>query len=242
MAEGDIAGNPAWTEFVQTEETYQETLLMMSSLGKAMVAFKLADCEVTNSIFLNTEELLECNKELLRLVRVRGEGDVRQLAYAFSACSDEMQRVYKPYLQQYKTAEAFLGIYLREERFMALVNPFVETMELMRKHREPVTAATCMASPRRVVNVNLKCLLVAPVQRICKYELMLKEMLKRVNHDAELTMQLNAAYNCSKTLCNMIDGGLEVAAPLDTSAKKLLKKLERTTSKRGSVIDPDGLI
>jgi hypothetical protein len=234
--------HPAWVEFVNTEETYQETLLIMSSLCKAVVAFKLANCEVTNSIFLNSEELLECNREMLRLILVRGPGDMRQLAYAFSACRAQMESVYKSYLQQFKTAQDILELYLKEGKFMALVSPFMSTLDQMRRTREdpmsPPVSPRNEATKRNADNMKMRGLLVSPVQRICKYELMIGQMLKQAaTDDTELCMQMQEAYNVSKNLCSMINDKMEPG--LDTSAKRIMKRLERTVSKRGSVITAD---
>jgi hypothetical protein len=203
---------------------------MMSALCKAVVAFKLADCEVTNSIFLNSEALLELNRELLRLVLVESSTNkLQQLAYAFSACAIRMEDLYRPYLQQYTAAQHILDMYLKEPRFIELVKPFIETLEDTRaKPEEPAL------SPRTREASNLKGLLITPVQRICRYKLILKAAMDQVHGDVALLMQLRAALDVSDRLCALINGGMTTT--FDTSARRLIRTLERTNSKRGSLI------
>jgi hypothetical protein len=225
----------ACQEFLDTEQTYIENLTAMVNVCKAAVALKLIDERTASVIFLNIDELLGCSQELLRLVTVHGT-TLRQIAYAFTACSEPMIHAYRPYLREYLGAQRILEQYMTQQRFREVVEPFMVTLDETRSI--PLIEGN---------KTYLTSLIVTPIQRICKYQLLFKAMLKLTELDLELGTQVQAAATAADNLCNLINEGVKETAvssdaALTSSTRKLLRELKRTNSQRGSLMAVDGTL
>jgi serine/threonine protein kinase len=185
-------------EFLATERSYIEDLRAMIQLCKALRVLKSVGADTCTAIFLNVCDIFECNSSLLAAARRpddAGPASMR-LATAFVSHSSEMMRLYGRYAVNHRTASKMLDqCSSTNKQFSAIVSAFVTTL------------GCC----------SLSGMLIKPVQRVCKYPLLLQQILTGLPvHSVILGLALEQA----EMVCLAVDDKLSDAALLP-SPKKL---------------------
>ena len=196
----------AHEEFLDTEKHYIEDLKALAELSKAVPAFGTMPAGSSAAIFLNIQEILQCNETFL----TRSMGDdcsVSQLARAFILCRQEMIRVYRPYILRHDNAMQVLQAHENDSAFQKVVKTFLTTMGRQ----------------------SLPNLLIKPVQRICRYPLLFAQIAESMSTtvDSDLRTILQTALDCSLAVCSAVEDQVTNSPRVDPMMQKLFRSMHK---------------
>ncbi|KAJ3147135.1 Myosin 10A, isoform D [Irineochytrium annulatum] len=198
-------------EFIETEADYVKDLGIMVNYHKPEVKLTklISDADIT-TLFSNIEQLISVNNEANPIIEDIGDAIV-EIADSF--------KVYTTYCGNYPTA-------------MKLVHQ-LQTRPDFKEHVQ-----RWMNSPEGR-GLSLESFLIKPVQRICKYPLLMRELLKytdKAHKDYSTLMLATEKIEAVVTLVNeatqaldrkerliTIASRLEASSPLNLQEKRLLK-------------------
>ncbi|XP_069477256.1 phosphatidylinositol 3,4,5-trisphosphate-dependent Rac exchanger 2 protein [Ambystoma mexicanum] len=193
-------------ELLKTERDYVGTLeFLVSAFLHRMIqcAATKADKNVTEEtikmLFSNIEDILAVHKEFLTKVEecLHPEANAQQeVGTCFLRFKDRF-RIYDEYCSNHEKAQKLL-------------------LELNKIRTVRTFLLNCMLlGGRKNTDVPLEGYLVAPIQRICKYPLLLKELLKRTPRKHSDYAAVMEALQAMKSVCSNIN-----------EAKRQMEKLE----------------
>ncbi|TPX38315.1 hypothetical protein SmJEL517_g00307 [Synchytrium microbalum] len=200
-------------EVIQTEKDYVEDLDIVAEIYiKALRKNKLLRPKDLAVIFSNIEMLLPMNQELLKLLEERQAQNhvVDRVGDIFIRVCDYM-KMYTMYCSNYPYAL----VKLQALRHSKAVQKFLDQCQAMPESR----------------HLNLATYLIKPVQRICKYPLLLRELIKSTdpeNPDYEICQQ---ALIKVETVVTIVNEGARQAE----GVHKMLELQNRFTTKQNIV-------
>ncbi|PVD28103.1 hypothetical protein C0Q70_10685 [Pomacea canaliculata] len=181
-------------ELITTEESYNADMsIVIEAFCKPLVEAKVLSAQDAEKIFVNWNELIICNKKLLQSLRVRkkmcGKGKVI-LMIGDILCEN------LPHMTQYVR---FCSCQLSAA---ALLQRKTETNpEFVEEHKK------CVANPA-TKGMPLSSFLLKPMQRITKYPLIIKEILKYTPEDHPDYGNVVEALMRAEELCNQVNEGV----------------------------------
>ncbi|CAI5779402.1 3,4,5-trisphosphate-dependent Rac exchanger 2 isoform X1 [Podarcis lilfordi] len=193
-------------ELLKTERDYVATLefLVSAFLHRIMQwAFSKIDKNVTEetvkTLFSNIEDILEAHKDFLSSIEecLNPEPNAQQEVGACFLHFKDKFRIYDEYCSNHEKAQKLL-------------------LELNKIRTVRAFLLNCMLlGGRKNTDVPLEGYLVTPIQRICKYPLLLKELIKRTPKKHSDYAALMEALQAMKAVCSNIN-----------EAKRQMEKLE----------------
>uniref|UniRef100_G3NEI6 Phosphatidylinositol 3,4,5-trisphosphate-dependent Rac exchanger 2 protein n=1 Tax=Gasterosteus aculeatus aculeatus TaxID=481459 RepID=G3NEI6_GASAC len=180
------------SELLKTERDYVGTLEFLSSVFSAVCP----QCEI---LFSNIEEILAVHKDFLSMVE--------ELLQPDPHAHHEIGRCFLHFRTRFQIYDEYGGNHEKAQRLL---------LELSKIRSVRTCLLNCMLlGGRKNTEVPLEGYLVAPIQRICKYPLLLRELLKRTpkkHHDYVLVQE---SLQVMKAVCSSIN-----------EAKRQMEKLE----------------
>ncbi|XP_067836414.1 phosphatidylinositol 3,4,5-trisphosphate-dependent Rac exchanger 2 protein isoform X2 [Heptranchias perlo] len=194
------------TEILKTERDYVETLeFLVSAFLQRMIQHaasrvdKNVTEEIVKTLFSNIEDILAVHKEFLSMIEecLQPEPSAQhELGSCFLQFKNRFS-IYDEYCSNHEKAQRLL----LELNKMRTVRTFLLGCMLLAGQKNP--------------DVPLEGYLVAPIQRICKYPLLLKELMKRTPRRHNDYAAVLEALQAMKTVCSTIN-----------EAKRQMEKLE----------------
>ncbi|XP_030204846.1 phosphatidylinositol 3,4,5-trisphosphate-dependent Rac exchanger 2 protein [Gadus morhua] len=192
-------------ELLQTERDYVGTLEFLSVFMHRLHQYAAAKIdkniteETVKVLFSNTEEILAVHRDFLSMV----EGLLQPDPHAHH----EVGRCFLQFRSGFQVYDEYCGNHEKAQRLL---------LELNKIRSVRTCLLNCMLlGGRKNTEVPLEGYLVAPIQRICKYPLLLRELLKRTpkkHNDHGLVLE---ALQVMKAVCSNIN-----------EAKRQMEKLE----------------
>lgn len=171
------------TEIIQTERDYVESIILMREVFiTPLQQSSLVDPRDLQLIFSNVEILLNINTQLLDdLSTVSGDSDRLKLAQIFLSIADFL-KAYKSYALNQTNALQTLDKIKKTEKIKA----YLDTLE----------------TDPRLKGVQLTGFLIKPVQRVTKYPLLLRELIRYTEENDE---NYNVLIEAHKKLTEIVD-------------------------------------
>ncbi|XP_055490405.1 phosphatidylinositol 3,4,5-trisphosphate-dependent Rac exchanger 2 protein [Leucoraja erinacea] len=194
------------TEILQTERDYVGTLeFLVSAFLQRMIqhAASRVDKNVTEetvkTLFSNIEDILGVHKEFLSMIE--------QCLQPEPSAQHELGSCFLQFKHRFSIYDEFCSNHEKAQRLLLELNK-------MRTVRTFLLGCMLLAG-RKNPDVPLEGYLVAPIQRICKYPLLLKELMKRTPKRHNDYSAVLEALQAMKTVCSTIN-----------EAKRQMEKLE----------------
>ncbi|XP_041351403.1 intersectin-1-like isoform X5 [Gigantopelta aegis] len=181
-------------ELISTEERYMADMSITSEAFKEpLKQSKALSEEEVQQIFVNWNDLIICNMKLLNALKVRKTmaGNGKPIHGVGDILCENLPHL-TPYVR-------FCSCQLSAAAL--LQHKSVNCPEFLEVHRQ------CMQDPR-TKNMPLSSFLLKPMQRITKYPLMLKEILKYTSADHPDRQNLVDALAKAEELCNQVNEGV----------------------------------
>jgi len=181
-------------EITKTEQDYVDTLQFLVDVFMERLQRREEDendslvPEGTVAILLsNVEELLKFHKQMLQSMK-EGAHDEPQyedkIGHAFNKYKDNFE-VYAPYCSNHERAQKKLNELTENQEFQGFV-------------------LGCLMLGNYVNDVSMEGFLLTPIQRICKYPLLLRELIKRTPKGHPDHEDVTEALNLMKTVCSNV--------------------------------------
>ncbi|XP_066911745.1 uncharacterized protein [Clytia hemisphaerica] len=154
-------------ELYTTERTFVRGLEIIVLLFKRKISMNnILDAKDIKSIFANIDEILEINRDILEEIfeRISDWSDEQCIGDIFINHENEF-KTYSEYCKNYDTSEALIKQKLKK-----------------RKDLETLLTA-CYSNPICVPGLTLPSYLITVIQRIPRYILLLKDLIKKTNND-----------------------------------------------------------
>ncbi|KAI9343518.1 hypothetical protein BDR26DRAFT_858236 [Obelidium mucronatum] len=197
-------------ELIETEADYVRDLgIMINFHQEELLASKFLDEITISTIFSNVEDLISANNGLLAKLNAKREENpiIEQIADVFLESNDIWVEAYTVYCSNYPLAMKIVTKLMADDKFKQLM-------------QQLTTSPTSRG-------LSLESFLIKPVQRICKYPLLLRELLKH-------TVKTSIDYpELEKALENM-----ESLAAKVNEATQALEKKERLASLLSRIESP----
>eukprot|EP00339_Tiarina_fusa_P014402 CAMPEP_0117009036 /NCGR_PEP_ID=MMETSP0472-20121206/8327_1 /TAXON_ID=693140 ORGANISM="Tiarina fusus, Strain LIS" /NCGR_SAMPLE_ID=MMETSP0472 /ASSEMBLY_ACC=CAM_ASM_000603 /LENGTH=436 /DNA_ID=CAMNT_0004711225 /DNA_START=18 /DNA_END=1329 /DNA_ORIENTATION=+ len=179
------------TEIYQTEKDYIDDLeTMIDVFIFPLRTMEIASEQVLYSIFSNVEVLIHCNKEMLKaLEEVIGDktGGNVQIGGVFTKLAD--------YFKMYKVFCA------NQQQSLAAVDLQCKKNPQFKKNLD-----VCHSDPR-CRGLFLQSFLIKPIQRVCKYPLFLRELIRYTPEDHPDHTDLQSAFEkINEVVANINEG------------------------------------
>jgi len=205
--------NLAQEELLITEKQYLDDLAALVQLSRAIPAYGAADTHASKAMFVNVAEILECNQSFAAAC-MEDNCSVEQLAKAFINSSQEMIRVYRPYVARHLDALQELERHMKDKRFKDVVQTFLHDLQRQ----------------------SLSNLIIKPMQRICKYGLFFQQVIQ-YNDKPNATELLKKALDEAMHICNEIEEPVTASPRVDPLVRKIFKEQKASLSRSaGSII------
>ncbi|KAI8921845.1 hypothetical protein DFJ77DRAFT_651 [Powellomyces hirtus] len=160
-------------EMIETEADYVRDLELMINYHKPQLQETLSEEEI-NMLFSNTDQLVPVNQHLLDRLREKRDADpfIPEVGDAIVDVSESL-KVYTTYCGNYPEA-------------MKLVHK-------LQTNPDTKDQLTRMMNSTEGRGLSLESFLIKPVQRICKYPLLIRELQKHTDKLSKDTISLNLA-------------------------------------------------
>lgn len=193
------------SELVKTERDYVGTLEFLSvflhrlnQYAATKVDKNITD-ETVKVLFFNIEEILAVHRDFLSMVEERLHPDPH--------AHHEVGRCFLHFRSRFQIYDEYCGNHEKAQRLL---------LELNKIRSVRTCLLNCMLLGGRTnTEVPLEGYLVAPIQRICKYPLLLKELLKRTPKKHNDYGLVQESLQAMKSVCSSIN-----------EAKRQMEKLE----------------
>ncbi|XP_031554337.1 intersectin-1-like isoform X2 [Actinia tenebrosa] len=180
-------------ELINTEQTYVDHLsLTLEVFYNPLAESNLLTMEELSTIFVNWKELIHCNTKLLKAFLVRKKMRNNGLIVMIGDLMCEQLPHFSPYVR-------FCSRQLKACQFIQQkieTNP--EFKQLEKK---------CCSEPR-AMGLPLSSYLLKPLQRMCKYPLLIRQLLKYTPKDHPDRLNLESALEKAEELCNQVNEGV----------------------------------
>lgn len=191
------------TELLETERKYVHDLEVLQHYAGALAQHNILPSDTIHMLFCNLHQLVDVQRRFLICVEENAlrAPEEQHFGHVFRSMEDDFS-VYEPFCANYARA---LEIISRE------------TQHLVQLKNMP-GAAECYLEP----SYELPAFLIKPVQRICKYPLLLEQLLKRTPTDAPRRDELVDALTVIRRITDKVNetsriqGNLEVVRNLST--------------------------
>uniref|UniRef100_A0A4W3GFW6 Phosphatidylinositol-3,4,5-trisphosphate dependent Rac exchange factor 2 n=1 Tax=Callorhinchus milii TaxID=7868 RepID=A0A4W3GFW6_CALMI len=194
------------TEILKTESDYVETLeFLVSAFLQRMIqhAASKVDKNVTEetvkTLFSNIEDILAVHKEFL--------GMIEECLQPEPGAQHELGSCFLQFKNRFSIYDEYCSNHEKAQRLLLELNK-------IRSVRTFLLGCMLLGGPKNP-DVPLEGYLVAPIQRICKYPLLLKELMKRTPKKHNDYVAVLEALQAMKTVCSTIN-----------EAKRQMEKLE----------------
>uniref|UniRef100_A0A671YMU5 Phosphatidylinositol-3,4,5-trisphosphate dependent Rac exchange factor 2 n=1 Tax=Sparus aurata TaxID=8175 RepID=A0A671YMU5_SPAAU len=191
-------------ELLKTERDYVGTLEFLSlEKRKESVSFDNLSCACVSFpsqvLFSNIEEILAVHKDFLSMVE--------ELLQPEPHAHHEIGRCFSHFRSRFQIYDEYCGNHEKAQRLL---------LELNKIRSVRTCLLNCMLlGGRKNTEVPLEGYLVAPIQRICKYPLLLRELLKRTPKKHSDYALVQESLQVMKAVCSSIN-----------EAKRQMEKLE----------------
>ncbi|ODV91195.1 hypothetical protein CANCADRAFT_14730, partial [Tortispora caseinolytica NRRL Y-17796] len=175
--EGPLA--KAVNEILQTERRYANDLAKIENYVSQLQAQDIIAADKIPYLFPNLRHLIDFETWLL--IGIESNADVDLQSHCLGLLFAKMENDFNVY-QTYA---------LNQNRAMEIAQEEVESLQKLSYLIEPT--------------YELQSLLILPVQRLCKYHLLLKQLIKYTPPDFPHQDDLNAGYEAMKRAANMIN-------------------------------------
>ncbi|KAG8969523.1 hypothetical protein FRC03_002384 [Tulasnella sp. 419] len=199
VSSAETERNQVLRELIETERKYVGDLEVMREYATALGTNGIMDQDTIHHLFPNLNKLLDFQRQFLIVLEGIYEQPWQQQRWgnAFTSKEDEFA-VYEPYCANYTSASELLLV--EEQNLMALCN---------------------MIHPRS----ELPAFLIKPVQRICKYPLLLESLAKKVTDDYQYKDELLEGVATAKRIADQVNEAQRRAENIQT-VKLLEQRVE----------------
>ncbi|XP_048577434.1 intersectin-1 isoform X3 [Nematostella vectensis] len=180
-------------ELINSEQAYMDQLsLTLEVFYNPLAESGLLTANEMNTIFVNWKEIIHCNMKLLKafLVRKKMQNNGMIVMIADLMCEQ------LPHLTPY------VRFCSRQLKACQLIQQKIETSSEFKQLEKKC------CSDRRASGLPLSSYLLKPLQRICKYPLLIKEILKHTPDIHPDRMNLEIALEKAEELCNQVNEGV----------------------------------
>ncbi|KAI8813459.1 hypothetical protein BJ742DRAFT_431196 [Cladochytrium replicatum] len=185
---GEIQRQEVIYEVLVTEREYVRDLKIITELFLRRIREKgLLNHKGIAIVFSNVEQLVPVNMELLNYLEQRrreGFGSIREVGDVFLAVAPFF-KIYNTYCGNQPEAVSFL----RTQKSNPELQLFLQYCQLRPECR----------------GLDIGAFLLKPIQRICKYPLLLKQILKHTNKDHKDFTKLTEAYNLLTRVVDIVN-------------------------------------
>ncbi|KAJ3293191.1 cytochrome c oxidase subunit 1 [Rhizoclosmatium sp. JEL0117] len=198
-------------ELIETEADYIRDLGIMIDLHKhEMSASKILDDITIDAIFSNVDELIAANSGLLDKLNAKREQNaiIEVVSDAFIESNDIWVEAYTTYCSNYPLAMKIVTKLGVDEKFGELMKQFVE---------DPTSRG-----------LSLESFLIKPIQRICKYPLLLRELMKHTPKTMADYPELEKALEKMESLATRVNEASQALEKKERLAS-LLSRIESST-------------
>lgn len=206
-------------ELLTTERKYVQDLEVMQNYARALAQYDILPPDTLHNLFGNLNKLVDVQRRFLICVEenVRRPPDEQHFGHVFMTMEDDFA-VYEPFCANYNVA-------------LDLINQ--EAHNLVRLKGMPA-AQGCYLDPA----YELPTFMIKPVQRICKYPLLLEQLLKKTPEDAPRYQELEDGLEVMRRITDKVNE----TSRLQENAQ-LVKELEwRVEDWKGHNIKTFGLL
>ncbi|CBQ71165.1 related to CDC24-GTP/GDP exchange factor for Cdc42p [Sporisorium reilianum SRZ2] len=206
-------------ELLTTERKYVQDLEVMQNYARALAQYDILPPDTLHNLFGNLNKLVDVQRRFLICVEenVRRPPDEQHFGHVFMTMEDDFT-VYEPFCANYNLA-------------LDLINQ--EAHNLVRLKGMPL-AQGCYLDPA----YELPTFMIKPVQRICKYPLLLEQLLKKTPEDAPRYQELEDGLEVMHRITDKVNE----TSRLQENAQ-LVKELEwRVEDWKGHNIKTFGLL
>uniref|UniRef100_A0A8C1QGE7 Phosphatidylinositol-3,4,5-trisphosphate-dependent Rac exchange factor 2 n=1 Tax=Cyprinus carpio TaxID=7962 RepID=A0A8C1QGE7_CYPCA len=192
-------------ELLKTERDYVGTLEFLSVLLHRLNQYAVSKIdkniteETVKVLFSNLEEILSVHRDFLSMVEELLQPDPNPY--------HEVGRCFLHFRGRFQIYDEYCGNHEKAQRLLLELNKIRTVRTLL---------LNCMLlGGRKNTEVPLEVYLVAPIQRICKYPLLLRELLKRTPKKHNDYLMVQESLQVMKAVCSSIN-----------EAKRQMEKLE----------------
>uniref|UniRef100_A0A672QTV4 Phosphatidylinositol-3,4,5-trisphosphate dependent Rac exchange factor 2 n=1 Tax=Sinocyclocheilus grahami TaxID=75366 RepID=A0A672QTV4_SINGR len=192
-------------ELLKTERDYVGTLEFLSVLLHRLNQYAVSKIdkniteETVKVLFSNLEEILSVHRDFLSMVEELLQPDPNPY--------HEVGRCFLHFRGRFQIYDEYCGNHEKAQRLLLELNKIRTVRTLL---------LNCMLlGGRKNTEVPLEVCLVAPIQRICKYPLLLRELLKRTPKKHNDYLMVQESLQVMKAVCSNIN-----------EAKRQMEKLE----------------
>ncbi len=206
-------------ELLTTERKYVQDLEVLQNYARALAQYDILPPDTLHNLFGNLNKLVDVQRRFLICVEenVRRPPDEQHFGHVFMTMEDDFA-VYEPFCANYNLA-------------LDLINQ--EAHNLVRLKGMPA-AHGCYLDPA----YELPTFMIKPVQRICKYPLLLEQLLKKTQEDAPRYQELQDGLEVMRRITDKVNE----TSRLQENAQ-LVKELEwRVEDWKGHNIKTFGLL
>eukprot|EP01114_Cavostelium_apophysatum_P002752 TRINITY_DN1243_c0_g1_i1.p1 TRINITY_DN1243_c0_g1~~TRINITY_DN1243_c0_g1_i1.p1 ORF type:complete len:1135 (-),score=369.28 TRINITY_DN1243_c0_g1_i1:198-3602(-) len=199
-------------EIITTERDYVSDLNVIVEVFLLPIKLKGAmPTEDVNIVFSNVETLVNCNTQVIRDWDERKKSSAgKDDAILIGEIFDKLSPFFKMY-----------SVYCANQP-----NAMIKLQEYSRKPEFLQTLKICSTDPR-AKGLSLNSFLIKPIQRICKYPLLFRELIKQIDPADQERFQ--TLVNCMKKI--------EQVTEYINEGKRLAEKLQRIVEIQNSIID-----
>lgn len=200
-------------ELISTEEDYQKDLDLVSLIFKdQLFSTRAISSSEREILFSNWDSLRDNNKRFLKSIKKSAKGlSGVSLGQSLSEGFKLLEPHYIYYCSRLGRAETLVDVKMKDNGYFA--------DQLKRFSADP-----------RLTGLSLLSYLLKPMQRVTKYPLLIKEIMKAANQDANLYTDLESALLGSEDLCAKVN-----------EARRSFENQERLDWIQSHVILSDGL-
>ncbi|KAJ1602795.1 hypothetical protein NDA14_001027 [Ustilago hordei] len=206
-------------ELLTTERKYVQDLEVLQNYARALAQYDILPPDTLHNLFGNLNKLVDVQRRFLICVEenVRRPPDEQHFGHVFMTMEEDFA-VYEPFCANYNLA-------------LDLINQ--EAHNLVRLKGMP-SAQGCYLDPA----YELPTFMIKPVQRICKYPLLLEQLLKKTPEDAPRYQELEDGLEVMRRITDKVNE----TSRLQENAQ-LVKELEwRVEDWKGHNIRTFGLL
>nr|QBH67572.1 putative CDC24-GTP/GDP exchange factor [Ustilago esculenta] len=206
-------------ELLTTERKYVQDLEVLQNYARSLAQYDILPPDTLHNLFGNLNKLVDVQRRFLICVEenVRRPPDEQHFGHVFMTMEEDFA-VYEPFCANYNLA-------------LDLINQ--EAYNLVRLKGMP-SAQGCYLDP----SYELPTFMIKPVQRICKYPLLLEQLLKKTLEDAPRYQELEDGLEVMRRITDKVNE----TSRLQENAQ-LVKELEwRVEDWKGHNIKTFGLL
>ncbi|SNX82107.1 related to CDC24 - GTP/GDP exchange factor for Cdc42p [Melanopsichium pennsylvanicum] len=173
-------------ELLTTERKYVQDLEVLQNYARALAQYDILPPDTLHNLFGNLNKLVDVQRRFLICVEenVRRPPDEQHFGHVFRTMEEDFA-VYEPFCANYNVA-------------LDLINQ--EAHNLVRLKGMP-SAQGCYLDPA----YELPTFMIKPVQRICKYPLLLEQLLKKTSEDAPRYQELEDGLEVMRRITDKVN-------------------------------------